>query len=233
MLRFLTHFALATVSIYFVDGLIQLLTGEKLLSFIITHLLLTFLMISDKTSNNYDRRIKNALWLFVTILHGIAHITYPPFINNTTVNPDYTPLYDFTIHAFQCLLVWYYHQHLFPVGVFAAILMITGSGMAHLNREFLATNFWLFVSGWGVFGTIYHMMLINHTKNKNIFYMNLLIWTLPYAGYLYPGYIPIWDDFVNKVGLFRLWFGAYYIAQYNYNLNSPALSKLQCETTHN
>jgi hypothetical protein len=217
MIRFLIHFVLATVAFYFVDAIIQMMTGEKMSSFIIAHSLLAFLMMFDKTNNGCSRCTKNALWLIITIFHGIAHIAHPPFINGTEVNPNYTPLYDFTIHAFQCLLVWYYHKDLFPVGVFGAILMITGSGMAHLNREFLATNFWLFVSGWGVFGAVYHMMLINHTNNKNIFYMNLLIWTLPYVGYLYPGYIPVWDNFVNKVGLFRLWFGGYYIAQFNYN----------------
>lgn len=217
MIRFLIHFVLATVAFYFTDGMIQTMTGEKMWSLVLTHLLLTFLILFDKTNNGYPKRTKNVIWLVITIAHGIAHIAHPPFINGTEVNPDYTPLYDFTIHAFQCLLVWYYHRELFPVGVFGAILMIAGSGMAHLNREFLATKFWLFVSGWGVFGAIYHMMLINHTNNKNIFYMNLLIWTLPYVGYLYPGYIPVWDNFVNHVGLFRLWFGAYYIAQFNYN----------------
>jgi len=213
----LVCFLWATIAFYYTDNFVQYVTGEKMWSFVFSHLLLGFLMLLDKSNRDYTRNLKNLLWLIVTIAHGIAHIVHPPFVNNTEVNQNYTPLYDFTIHSFQCLLVWYYHKEIFPVGVFGAIVMLVGSGMSHLNKDFLATNYWLFVSGWGVFGAIYHMMLLNHRNNKNIFYTNLLIWSLPYLGYLYPGYIPVWDNFVNQVGLFRIWFGSYYIAQYMYN----------------
>lgn len=211
-MKFLLHFLGTVILICFVDSLFKELTGDKLLSFLMTHSLLLPLLFSTSK----EKTIKHFGWWGITIAHGIAHIMHPPFINGTEVNPDYTPLYDFMIHGPQCLLVWYYHKDLFPVGVFGAIIMIVGSAMAHLNKDILATNFWLFVSGWGVFGAIYHMMLLNHSKNNYIFLMNLVIWTLPYVGYLYPDKIPIWDDFVNKIGLFRLWFGAYFIANYVY-----------------
>jgi hypothetical protein len=203
------------MAIYFVDTLLMRFTGDKLVSFIMTHLTLLPLMFTS--GQNKTRTIKNFVWWSITVLHGIAHIVHPPFINGTTVNPNYTPLYDYIIHASQCLLVWYYHQNLFPVGVFGAIMMVVGAAMAHLNREILETNFWLFASGWGVFGAIYHMMLINHSRSNTVFFMNLVIWTLPYVGYLYPDQIPVWDNFVNNIGLFRLWFGAYYLANHSYN----------------
>lgn len=212
-LLFLAH----VLVFYVADFLIQMLTGEKIVSFLFLHLLMATIVLNSHPTRRANK--KELLWIAVTVAHGIAHIAHPAFINGTEVNPDYTPLYDFTIHAFQCLLVWYYHKELFPVGVFGAIVMLVGSGMAHLNKDFLATNYWLFVSGWGVFGAVYHMMLLNHTRNKNVFYANLLIWTLPYAGYLFPGYIPVWDNFVNRIGLFRIWFGAYYTTQHIYNQN--------------
>lgn len=156
------------------------------------------------------------MWWLITVSHGVAHIIHPAF-NGTEPNPDYTSLYDYIVHSIQCLLVWYYHPDAFPVGVFGAVIMLVASAMTHMDSDYFETNFWLFASGFGVFGAIYHMMLLNHTRDTKIYAMNFVIWSVPYVGYLYPGYIPIWDEFVNRIGVFRIWFAGYFVAQHIYN----------------
>ena len=206
MLKFITVFSLCVPIIYIFDCVIQLLTHDRLISFIVLHSTILPLIVKDT---------KSIVWWIFTVIHGIAHIAHPAF-NGIEVNVNYTPLYDFVIHAGQCLLIYYYHEHLFPIGVFGAIIMIVGSACAHFNHKFLETNEWLFVSGFGVLGAIYHMMLINPTRNVQIFKANFVIWTLPYVGYLVPEFIPQWDEFVCSIGLFRLWFLSYFLANYIY-----------------
>ena len=209
MIRDILIFVICATMMYTVDSVSRVLTGEKLFSFLLTHSLILVHILLTK-QNNLEKAL---LWFFLTITHGIAHICHPPFINGTEVNPNYTPLYDYVIHGFQCLMVWYYHKDLLPFGIFGAIVMIVASAMSHLNKKELESSFWLFASGWGVFGAVYQMMLLNTTRNNLIYKINWIIWSLPYVGYLIPEKIPVWDEFVNHLGLFRLWFGAYYVAQ--------------------
>lgn len=213
MLKIVALFCVAAVVIFLYDGFVTKFTDNKMLSFLITHLSLMLLMFYE--TNNMDKIKCSISWWILTILHGMAHITHPAF-NGVIFNEQYTPLYDFVIHGGQCLTVWYYHKDVFPIGIFGAIVMIVASAMVHLQKSILETNFWLFASGFGVFGAVYHMMLINHSKDKKLYNANLIIWTVPYIGYLFPGQIPVWDNFVNQIGLFRLWFGAYYITNFVY-----------------
>ena len=206
MLKFISLFICTIPIIYIVDNTIQNVTNEKLISFILLHVLIL----------PFIKDVRAIIWWLFTVVHGIAHIAHPAFYG-LNVNPNYTPLYDYVIHGGQCLLIFYYHEKLSPLGIFGAIVMIIGSACAHFNPEFLDTKEWLFVSGFGVLGTLYHMMLINNKRDSTIFKANLIIWTAPYIGYIIPEFIPQWDSFVCSLGLFRLWFLAYFMTNYIYS----------------
>ncbi len=198
--------------------------------FVMSHMFLVYLYLVKKQYSNFP---KTLLWFVLTIAHGYAHIAHPSFLpvmnNISKINPDYTPFYDYVVHAAQCLMVWYYHEKLGPIGTFGAMVMMVSSAMAHLDKSqmlrpdsyvsdndgnmvFPVSYFWLFASGWGVFGTIYHMMLLSESKNNALFIANVIIWSIPYIGYVVPNNIPEWDTTVTRYGLFVKWFGAYGLA---------------------
>ena len=179
------------------------ISSDKLTSFLILHLPTIFFM----------RSARHYLWYVLTILHGLAHIFHPAFIG-TVYNTNYTPFYDYTVHSFQCLCVYYYNKDLFPIGVFASTMMLVGAGMAHLNVQFMDTFTWVIISGFGVFGTIMHMLLYNNEVSNAMVVMNCILWALPYLGYLNRDLIPQNDNILNKIGLFRLWYFNYFIATY-------------------
>src|SRR6185312_11433248 len=74
------------------------------------------------------------------------------------------------------------------------------------------------ISGLGVFGTQYHSMLLckkdickRGIKDYDLFIAGWILWISPYLGYLIPGYIPEWDAVTNRIGLFRMWYLAFYL----------------------
>lgn len=164
-------------------------------SFLILHSIILFYL------NNY----KSVIWYILTVLHGLAHIYHPAFIG-TIYNKNYTPLYDFAIHSAECLCIYYYSKRLLPIGIFIHSIVFIGATIAHLDNAFMGNPFWLFVSGCGVFGVVWHMQLINTNKDNRIFWTGVFIWFSPYIGYLDFNFIPYWDNIVNSVSLFSMWF---------------------------
>jgi hypothetical protein len=152
------------------------------------------------------------LWIALTLLHGAAHIGCPALFGQD-VNPFYNPMYDFIVHAAQCLCVLGYHHDNFNrgLGIFMSISIYIGSAVAYAKKEFLETYLWLGMSGVGVYGTMYHMQLLNTKRDRTIYIASWILWSAPYLGYLVPGRIPAWDEFTNNIGLFRTWFLAYMV----------------------
>lgn len=148
---------------------------------------------------------KSKLWFILTVLHGLAHIYHPAFIG-TTYNTNYTPIYDFAVHSAECLCIYYYSKRLLPIGIFVHSIVFIGAALAHLDNKFMAEYTWIFVSGCGVFGVLWHMMLLNTEKNSKIFWTGVFLWFSPYLGYLDFSFIPYWDSVVNSVSLFSMWF---------------------------
>lgn len=155
------------------------------------------------------------MWLLITFLHGLAHQIHPAFVG-VIYNTNYTPLYDFVVHASQCLCIFYYSRKLFPIGVMTHSILMCGSLLAHLDNTFMGNPFWLFVSGCGVFGVHWHMMLLNENKNSAVFWTSIFVWFAPYLGYLDFSFIPVWDSMVNSVSLFSMWFFNWFFAYYAY-----------------
>ena len=203
-MNLLLSFLIALPFVIIIDYIIKILIPDLLISFLILHSIPLYFLAKDR---------QDLLWFVITILHGIAHIIHPAYYG-TTFNIDYTPLYDFIVHAAQCLCVYVYDKELFPFGVFFHSTTLLGGIVAHLDKTFLETKFWILISaGAAVFGSQYHMMLLNKNKNNYIFICSLLIWTLPYLFYLVPfEYIPVMDSFLNSIGLFRLWYLNYFLA---------------------
>lgn len=186
---------------YSIDYVINNLVQDKFISFSILHLCLVPFLNWSKI---------HFLWFFLTYTHGLAHIFYPALFG-TVFNENYTPLYDYIVHAAQCLCVYDYHPDYFPMGIMLHSSMLLGAIIAHLDKKFLETLLWVVVSGGGVFGTHYHMMLLNKRKDSHIYNASLIIWITPYLGYLYMKYIPVWDSVLNMIGLFRLWYFHYFM----------------------
>ena len=195
--RFSLIFVSSLAILLSISSTLKLIVPDNLIHFTIIHLLAAPLFIKR---NGY----KEICWYVLTFMHGVSHITHPAF-HGTVVNENFNPLYDYIIHAAQCLCVFYYHKNLFPVGVFLHSMMLIGATISHLDETFLQTYLWILISFGGVFGTQYHMMLLNKNKDVNIFIESAIIWTLPYIGYLYQPTIPQWDNFANQTGLFKLW----------------------------
>lgn len=207
LILYFSNSILNNIVLHFYDGLI----GD-----IITFLILHFIFVIIIVPTKYFKDFKFSLWLLLTLLHGLAHIVHPAF-RGVIVNNDYTPFYDYMVHGAQCLMVYYYHKDLFILGIYLCISMFCGSTIAHLNKEFMENFIWILISAAGVFGTHYHMMLINNKRDKNIFNTSLVIWISPYIGYLNMEWIPYWDSFLNNVGLFRYWFLAFGLSNIIYN----------------
>ena len=158
------------------------------------------------------------LWLFLAIMHGIAHIIDPPF-HKTEININYSPLFDYIIHGIQCLTVF----HSFPktpihfitlCGIYFSISSMVAGAIAHLEPDFLTHYLWIPMSMAGVFGTNFHMMLLidetddslSENKKNIIKYSNYIVWITPYIGYILVKNIPEYDYLMNKIGLFKLWY---------------------------
>ena len=187
---------------YLLDSFIDEAVGRnKFLSFTILHCLIVPFL-------NYT--ITDVLWFSLTYSHGLSHIFHPA-LHGTIFNENYTPIYDYLVHAAQCLCINNYHPDYLPVGIMLHSSMLLGAIIAHLDRKFLETLLWVIVSAGGVFGTHYHMMLLNTHHNYDIYVASLIIWITPYLGYLNRKYIPQWDSILNKMGLFRLWYFHYFI----------------------
>ena len=200
-LKFILTFVLLLPFTYLIDISINLISTDQFTSFTLLHVLL--IPFLEKSKTDY-------LWFFLTYAHGLAHIYYPA-LYGTVFNENYTPIYDYLVHAAQCLCVYNYHPQYFPLGVMIHSSMLLGATIAHLDKKFLETVLWVIVSGGGVFGTHYHMMLLNHKKNNDVYIASWIIWVTPYLGYLYMSYIPVWDSILNIIGLFRLWYFHYFI----------------------
>lgn len=202
-MNFLVIFLITLPCVILLDNFVMMFIPNLLFSFLALHLSLIF----------FVKDWKDLLWSVITVLHGIAHIIHPAY-HGTIFNIDYTPLYDFIVHSAQCLCVYCYHKELFPFGVFFHSTTLLGGILSHLDKTFLETKLWLLIAaGAALFGSQYHMMLLNKKKNNHIFICSLCLWIFPYLLYLVPyEHIPVMDSFLNSIGLFRLWFLNYFIA---------------------
>jgi len=216
MIDFVITFLLTLPFSWGLDYLSHLIIKNKILAFTLYHLLLVPFLFND----NYANFI---VWFILTYLHGMAHILHPPFIGKIP-NTNYTALYDYIVHDAQCLCIFYYQPQLFPIGIFASSMMLMGAVMTHINKKFFEEPFWLFASGFGTFGSHYHMMLLNTHKNENIFYGSCIIWISPFLPYLIRQNIPTWDYLMNTIGLFRAWYFNFFVAYYFYTLDNPKFS---------
>lgn len=177
--------------------------NPEVTSFILVHTLLF----------PFCRTPRKFLWLSLTLAHGLAHVIHPAFLG-TTPNPYYTPLYDFIIHALQCLCAYLIYRNKLAIGLGSlfGIMIATAGYWAHYDNSFMNTYLWIIMSSGGVFGTQMHMMLLqdDHNDKSQLMLENIILWTLPYIGYLIPSWIPQWDNFVNILGLFRVWYFNYF-----------------------
>jgi len=157
------------------------------------------------------------IWSVLTIAHGLAHIYYPAF-RGTIYNTDYTPLYDYMIHGLQCFTgYWYSPRLLYPSLIFGINMFIAGI-VAHVSPSFLETGLWVLMSIGGAYGTQFHMLLLDDgyygkrtiLQEKNIkyaiFIAMFMIWFGSYTGYIFMEYIPVYDNFMNNIYLFKYWY---------------------------
>lgn len=209
---FLLSFILCLPLVHIIDYTIHYFINNSLVSFFIVHLIFV-----DLCNDRYD-----LLWFLITILHGIAHIIHPAY-HGTIFNTNYTPLYDYIVHAVQCLCIYAYNPSYTIAGIFFFITTMIAGIKAHFDSTFLETGIWVLLSGGAaLFGSQAHMMLLNRTKNNEIFYSSLLLWITPYVMYLVPfNYIPMVDHFLNTIGLFRLWYLNFFVALYVYRQMTP------------
>ena len=114
--------------------------------------------------------------------------------------------------------MWRFSEITQDISFIKQILEFIGATIAHLDNKFMSNPFWLFVSGCGVFGVVWHMQLLNTNKNNRIFWTGVFIWFSPYIGYLDFNYIPFWDNIVNSVSLFSMWFFNWFVAIQIYEL---------------
>jgi hypothetical protein len=173
---------------------------------------------------------KEICWYLLTIFHGHAHLMFPSSINNT-INKDFDPVYDYSVHALQCLFVLAYHPKLFLFGIIEALGLIVGSLIAHFRREFLESYMFIILSGGGFFGTQYHMMLINNKKDKSIFVASFFIWCFSYIGYIVPGQVHEWDFVMYNSGLFSFWFFNYFMTSKVYDMISSGNNSIVINET--
>ncbi len=206
MLAFLATFFVSLPFSLIIQYLITTLISYKLYSFLLLHLSVLF----------FCRDLKDIMWLILTIAHGAAHIVHPAF-HGLIPNKDYVAIYDYIIHAMQCLTVYMYEKDWLPIGIFFSTSIYIAGAIAYIDRMFMATTLWILLSGGGVFGTIYHMMIINRNKNPNIHRASIILWSIPFVGYLIPDYIPQWDFLVNSLGLFNVWYFNHFITINLYN----------------
>lgn len=180
---------------------------SPVISFLLIHLLLL----------PFLKTFKSKLWFLLTVTHGLAHIYHPAFYG-ITYNTNYTPLWDFLIHAFECLCIYFYSKKLLPIGIVMFIIVLGGSIWAHIDNTFMGNFVWLFISGCGVFGVQCHHMLLNENKNSEVFWTSVVIWFFPYIPYLSFDFIPYWDSVVNSVYLFSMWFFNWFLAYNIYTI---------------
>ncbi len=180
--------------------------------FKITHSdLLTFLLMHIPCLFMLERTRFDFLWLILTLGHGLAHIYHPAF-TGIIRNNSYTPLYDYIVHSAQCLTALYspLGNGIEPIAIFIAITMQAGAVIAHLHENFMAIKPWLAISSGGVFGTFFHMSLLNKKQDLTTVIIGAILWTLPYVGYLDFDQIPQNDYLLNTIGLFKYWYLNYF-----------------------
>lgn len=159
---------------------------------------------------------RDLVWWFLASLHGIAHIVHPAF-HGTTPNVEYTPLWDFIIHALECLCIHMYHRtqsSYYLSYTFYFTTLLAGITAHVYGQEFMATTPWLILSGGGVLGATYHMNMLNDGQqhySKSLLAANFIVWFAPYLGYLNFDWIPYWDNAMNEYGLFQMWFLAWFL----------------------
>lgn len=153
------------------------------------------------------------IWWCLAVIHGIAHLVHPAF-HGEVPNSNYTPFWDFIVHAMECLCIHMYHKNnlSYAVSVFTFLSTFVAGLTAHVyGQEFMATTPWLILSGGGVLGAVYHMNLLNENKLESLLIANYILWFAPYLGYLDFNFIPYWDNKMNEISLFQMWFLAWFI----------------------
>lgn len=203
--NFIVYFFLVLIITFILDFITRIICRSHEQAFVLLHIIcLPF--IDD---------FSGVLWIILTVSHGLMHIFYPAFFGEI-YNTEYSPLYDYIVHAAQCLTVYFYDPNQFVFGIYFSMLMLTGAIVSHVDKKFLETKLWIFVSGFGVYGTHYHMMLLNKEHDQAIYCASLIIWLLPYVGYIKMNTIPQWDRILNMIGLFRYWYLNFFICIHFY-----------------
>lgn len=198
-------FSVLPITLYANDIISNLIVGQEYgrhLGFLMMYLLL---LPFCNTTN------KKKWWVFA-VLHGMAHIVHPAFYG-TTPNSDYTPFWDYIVHATSCLFIYDYHRTPLSKYVGFAVFystLIVGY-YAHCDKSFLETTLWRILSAGGVLGSMYHMLLLDSNTDNLMYITCVLIWFGPYFGYTNMDFIPTWDYAMNSLGLFNLWFWNFFV----------------------
>ncbi len=225
---FITLFSVILICLNQYNNLICAFTDNNYISFTILYLPIIFFC-----QTKYD-----IIWFMLAYAHGIAHIIDPAFYG-VKYNESYSPFGDYLVHAAQCLTMFLFHRNNLPmkiIGLWFFTTIMVGGAMGHLEMTFMNTTLWVFLSGGGIFGTIYHMMLLNKSKysesnetHQMIINLklgsNIIFWVAPYLGYIIPRLIfsyspwtiPQWDLWMNQIGLFRIWFMCYFFTHKIYD----------------
>lgn len=198
-LLFVGLFVPIAAAVMFADGFVWKFMENEILSFFVTA---SMIVPFCKTKNDW-------IFLAITYLHGLAHIMHPAF-HGLVPNEDYTPLWDFFVHAIQCVSVYYYSRNLLPIGIILSNMCMVNAICGHMNRMFMANHMWLIFSAAGVIGTHYTTMLANNKRDAGIFIGGVIIWGIAYSGYLDFTYLAEWDLLLNQLGLYRLWYIAFF-----------------------
>ena len=189
---------------------------NEYISFLLIHLCLIPFILSQAPKRDYSHWL---LWSALTIAHGMTHIYSHAFTANGDHNADYDPFPDYIVHGLQCATMAMYHPKLKLLACLMCAMVISAGYMAKVDKSFFETNAWIIISGMGVLGNHYQMMMLED-KNDNskcstsIYLQSAIIWFGIYAGYMIPFLnkngidveaIVWWDGIMQEMGVFRVW----------------------------
>ena len=134
---------------------------------------------------------------------------------------DYNPFPDYIIHGLQCLTIAQYHPKLTPITMAMCLVVMYGGYMVGLvDTGFCDTHpmTWIFISGMGVVGTHYQMLMLEDPKCRSMefYFQCAMIWMSVFAGYMFPfladqettedrlGPIIWWDGVMQYFAIFRI-----------------------------
>jgi len=190
---------------------------NEYIPFLLIHLFLSPFILSQAPRGDYFQWL---MWSALTIAHGMTHIYSHAFTANGDHNVDYDPFPDYIVHGLQCVTMAIYHPKLKLLAYMMCAMVISAGYMAKVDKSFFETNAWIIISGMGVLGNHYQMMMLedkndNSKKCSTSFYLqSAIIWFGIYTGYMIPFLnkngidveaIVWWDGNMQEMGVFRVW----------------------------